>query len=65
VNSDSCVLTVKRPDEFKRLVDYWNRGGERPSAELAHKALFELVENLKAGNCRYNTNVVRALIPRD
>ena len=65
VNSDSCVLTVKRPDDFKKLVDYWNKGGERPSAEVARKALFELVENLKAGNCRYNTNVVRALIPSD
>jgi hypothetical protein len=32
---------------------------------VAHKALFELVENLKASNCRYNTNVVQALIPRD
>ena len=65
VNSGSCVLTVKRPDDFKTLVDYWNKGGERPSAEVAHKALFELVENLKAANCRYNTNVVEALIPRD
>jgi endoglucanase len=65
VNSPSCVLTVNRPDDFKKLVDYWNRGGERPSAEVARKALFELVENLKAANCRYNTNVVRALIPRD
>jgi hypothetical protein len=59
------VLTVKRSDDFKKLVDYWNRGGERPSAEVAHKALFELAENLKAANCRYNTNVVQALIPRD
>jgi hypothetical protein len=59
------MLTVKRPDDFKKLVDYWNKGGERPSAEVARKALFELVENLKAANCRYNTNVVQALIPRE
>jgi len=61
VNSGSCVLTVKRPDDFKKLLDYWNRGGERPSKEVAHKALFELAENLKAANCRFNTNVVNAL----
>jgi endoglucanase len=65
VNSGSCVLTVKRPDDFRKLLDYWNRGGERPSKEVAHKALFELAENLKAVNCRFNTNVVNALIRRE
>jgi hypothetical protein len=39
------------------------RGTERPSREIAAKALFALAENLKAGNCRFNTNVVQALIP--
>ena len=57
----SCILTVKRPDEFKKCVDYWNKGGEPPSREIAAKGLFDLVENLKAANCRYNTNVARAL----
>ncbi|MGA2660961.1 MAG: DUF1810 family protein [Verrucomicrobiota bacterium] len=63
VASGSCILTVKRPEDFKKLVDYWNRGTERPSREIAAKALFELAENLEAGNCRFNTNVVQALIP--
>ncbi|HVV71970.1 MAG TPA: cellulase family glycosylhydrolase, partial [Verrucomicrobiae bacterium] len=63
IGSDSCTLTVKRPDGFKEVVDYWNHRGPRPSSDVADKALFELVENLKAGNCRFNTNVVRALIP--
>jgi len=63
VNSGSCTLTIRRPDDFRRVVEYWNRGGERPSREIAAKALFELAENAKAENCRFNTNVVRALIP--
>jgi len=63
VNSASCILTITRPDDFKKLLDYWNRNGERPSREIAAKGLFELAENAKAGNCRFNTNVVRALIP--
>ena len=63
VNSGSCTLTVTRPDDFKKVVDYWNKGGEAPSRETALRGLFELVENLKAANCRFNTNVVRALIP--
>jgi endoglucanase len=63
VNSGSCTLTVTRPDDFKKVVDYWNKGGERPTREIAAKGLFELVENLKAANCRFNTNVAEALIP--
>jgi acyl-CoA-binding protein len=63
VNSGSCTLTIKRPDEFAKVVDYWNKGGDRPSRETALKGLIELVENAKAGNCRFNTNVAQALIP--
>jgi endoglucanase len=63
VNSGSCTLTVTRPDDFKKVLDFWNRGGERPSRETAAKGLFELAENLKAANCRFNTNVAQALIP--
>ena len=63
VSSSSCVLTITRPDEFKKVVDYWNGRGERPSREIAASALFELARNAKASNCRFNTNVVEALIP--
>jgi aryl-phospho-beta-D-glucosidase BglC (GH1 family) len=63
VESGSCVLTVKRPAGFKQVVDYWNGRGSRPSREVAAWGLFELAENLKAGNCRTNLDVVRALIP--
>lgn len=63
VGSESCILTVHRPDDFKAVVDYWNKAGMAPSREVAARALFELVENLKADNCRFNTNVARALIP--
>ena len=63
LNSSSCILTITRPDNFKKVTDYWNRSGERPSREIAAEGLFELAENAKAGNCRFNTNVVEALIP--
>jgi hypothetical protein len=63
VNSGSCILTIKRPDEFAKVLDFWNKGGDRPSRETALKGLLELVENAKAANCRFNTNVAQALIP--
>jgi len=64
VSSTSCVLTIKRPDDFKKVVDYWNGNGERPTREVAIRGLFQLIENAKASNCQLNTNVMRALIPR-
>jgi endoglucanase len=63
VSSGSCVLTITRPDDFKKVVDYWNRNGERPSREIAARGLFEMAKSAKAANCRFNTNVVQALIP--
>jgi len=61
--SPRCIMTVTVPDDFKRIVDYWNGEGERPSRDAARRGLFELVENLKAEKCRFNADVARALIP--
>jgi carboxylesterase type B len=61
--SPRCIMTVTAPDDFKKVVDYWNGEGERPSRESARRGLFELVENLKAEKCRYNADVAQALIP--
>ena len=65
VSSGTSIMTATRPDDFKKVVDFWNKTGERPSKEVASKGLFELVENLKAGNCRVNTNVVQSLLAPD
>jgi hypothetical protein len=63
VSSSSCPLTIRQPDDFKKVVDYWNNAGPRPSRETAAKALFDLAENLKTANCQVNQDVVQALIP--
>ncbi|HTL59321.1 MAG TPA: ThuA domain-containing protein [Candidatus Limnocylindrales bacterium] len=63
VESTSCTLTIKRPDDFRKVLDYWNKGGERPTRDTAARGLFQLAESCKASNCRFNSNVVHALIP--
>jgi endoglucanase len=63
VFSPRCILTVTAPDDFKKVVDYWNGEGERPSRETARRGLFELVENLRAARCHFNADVAQALIP--
>ncbi len=63
VQSGSCTFTITRPDAFKQIVDYWNGSGPRPSRDTAYRGLFDLAENARAENCRFNTNVIQALIP--
>lgn len=63
VGNPRCILTVTAPDEFTKVIAYWNGEGERPSRETARRGLFQLVENLEAAKCRFNAEVARALIP--
>jgi hypothetical protein len=58
-----CIQTVTPPDDFKKIVDYWNGEGERPTAETSRRGLFDLVESLKIERCRFNVDVAKALIP--
>ena len=63
VKASSCVMTVTAPDDFAAVVAYWNGAGPRPSAEVARRGLFSLVDQLAADKCRYNPEVSKALIP--
>jgi endoglucanase len=63
INNPRCIMTVTPPADFTAIVAYWNGEGPRPSREQAKRGLFELVENLKAANCRVNVDVASALIP--
>ena len=63
IGNPRCILTVAPPDDFRKVVDYWNGEGERPSADAARRGLFEVAENLKAEKCRVNADVAQALIP--
>ncbi|MFO1498625.1 MAG: cellulase family glycosylhydrolase [Verrucomicrobiota bacterium] len=62
VHSDSCILTVRRPDHYEQLVGYWNGHGDAPARPIARQALFELAENLKLAHCRLNRAVAQALL---
>jgi hypothetical protein len=64
VGSPRCIMTVTAPDDFKKVVAYWNGEAERPSSESARRGLFELVENLRPGACLYNADVAKALLRR-
>ena len=63
IGNPRCILTVTAPDDFAKVVAYWNGEGERPSREAARRGLVQLVENLKRSKGRFNAEVAQALIP--
>jgi len=54
-------LSVPRSSEYQQLLDYWNTGNNKPSAEFATSALMNLAENLKLENCRWQPDVIHAM----
>ncbi len=54
-------LSVTRTKEYQQLLDYWNTGNNKPSAEFATSALMQMTENLKLENCRYQKDVNHAM----
>ncbi len=61
INSVVCPLMIVAPAEYSQLTDYWNDNSERPSKELATRVLFDIVNNLKAPQCRFNKDVIDAM----
>lgn len=60
-NNGPC--SIKRPADWDEIVAF-SRGQAKPSAELAQKALNELVENVKLENCVFYQDVVNAIFRR-
>lgn len=63
VGSERNPLTIKLPEGYDVLQEYWRTGENKPSEEFAIKVLFQLTENVKAHNCVYNSDVIEALFP--
>lgn len=61
INSVVCPLMIVAPAEYSQLTDYWNENTSRPSKELATSVLFDIVNNLKAPQCRFNKDVIDAM----
>jgi aryl-phospho-beta-D-glucosidase BglC (GH1 family) len=62
VESISCPLSIIKPDGYQYLLDYWEGRANKPSADYAKSALMELADNARLENCRFQPDVVDALI---
>jgi endoglucanase len=61
INSIVGPLTVKKTDGYQALLNYWQKGGTKPSVETAKAALMQQAENLKIENCIYHKDVIDAM----
>ncbi len=63
MDTGNTPYSIKRPTGWEQIVNY-SRGREKPSRQLAQKALDELLENIKLENCIYYPDVVNAILRR-
>lgn len=52
---------VKMPPGYKKIIEYWEGKGPKPSAEEAFKALMQLTENYKTTHLIVHEDVLKAL----
>eukprot|EP00708_Paratrimastix_pyriformis_P002158 GAFH01000897.1.p1 GENE.GAFH01000897.1~~GAFH01000897.1.p1 ORF type:complete len:400 (-),score=-66.92 GAFH01000897.1:454-1653(-) len=50
IDNIAGVTNVKITPEYQKLLDYWTKGGEKPSAEFAKKSLMKIADNYKLEN---------------
>jgi endoglucanase len=61
IGSESSLMTIKTPQGYNKIVDYWAGKGPRPSVDDARNTFMELAANVKFENCSVNTGVIEAL----
>lgn len=61
IDNIAGITNVKITPEYKKLLDYWKNGGEKPSKEFARKALIQIAENYKFSNVEIKHDVIDAM----
>ncbi len=62
LESTAGPVTIKRPESYKRLLEYWKGKAPKPSVAEAEAALADLVEASKLKNCHVNKDYSDALL---
>lgn len=59
-NTAGITSVIKNP-EYETLLNYWNHGGEKPTAAFSKNALMQLAENFKIENVIIKPDVIDAM----
>ncbi len=55
------VTSVSITPEYKKLLEYWEKGGVKPSVDFANNALLQIAENYKIENITIKHDVIDAM----
>lgn len=55
------VTSVTKSPGYDKLLEYWKKGGEKPSQDFAKKTLMQLAENYKIENVTIKADVIDAM----
>jgi len=61
IDNIAAVTNVHITPEYQQLLDYWKKGGTKPSKEFATKALMKIADNFKLENTRIMYDVIDAM----
>lgn len=61
IDNIAGVANVKITPEYQTLLQYWSKGGTKPSKEFATKALMKIADNYKIENVETKKDVVDAM----
>ena len=61
IGSVTGTVTIPKTAGYQTLLNYWNNGGTKPTAEMARAYLMEQAEMLKLSNCIIRRDVLDAM----
>ena len=61
IDNIAGVTNVKITPEYQKLLDYWAKGGEKPSYDFSKKALMKIADNYKLQNVEVKKDVIDAM----
>lgn len=64
MESGSGIFSIKAPEGYDQLQNYWENGGSKPDTAFAYNVMMQVAENALLENCGFNKETVDALIQK-
>lgn len=61
IDNIAGVTSISITPEYKKMLEYWEKGGEKPSNEFAKSALMQIAKNYKIENANIKYDVIDAM----
>ncbi|TDD95520.1 cellulase family glycosylhydrolase [Flavobacterium cellulosilyticum] len=61
IDNIAGITSVATTPEYEKLLQYWKKGGEKPSSDFAKAALTQIAENYKLENVTIKRDVIDAM----